>query len=210
MSTQSTFTPEQVKPLLEPLVAKIAERETRLAAELAADREDKNAANVLCRMAGQKEIYNIDTPLGGASQTPAPTVLRFKVDRFVGMELSEAVMDYLDARKANGSMEGPATIDEIYDGLLSGGYKFGGTTENPANHKRAMNIALTRNTAQMHKINENTFALRRWYGMRAARKPLTSAQEYLANLRANESAPPAGESATPGTSASSGGAADKP
>jgi hypothetical protein len=170
MSTQTTFTPEQVRPLLDPLVVKISDREKRLAAELAADREDKNAANVLCRMAGLKELYDIEAPLGTSSEKAAPASLRFKIDEFVGMELSEAVRAYLEARKATGTLEGPATIDEIYDGLLAGGYKFGGATENPANHKRAMNIALTRNTAQMHKINDTTFGLRRWYGMRAPRK----------------------------------------
>lgn len=169
MSTPTQFTPEQIKPLLDPLNAKITERAKRLAADLAADREDKNAANVLCKMAGMPELYKVDGPLEGTG-TPPPTPLKFRVDQFVGLELSEAVTAYLEARKASGTVEGPATIDEIYDGLLAGGYKFGGTTENPANHKRAMNIALTRNTAQMHKINENTFALRRWYGMRAARK----------------------------------------
>lgn len=173
MSTQPTFTPEQVKPLLEPLVAKITERTKRLAAELAADREEKTAANLLCRMAGQKELYNIEGGVEAIAQPP-PAALKFRLDQFVGLELSEAVAEYLEARKASGTMEGPATLDEIYDALLSGGFKFGGNTDNPANHKRAMNIALTRNTAQMHKINENTFALRRWYGMRAARKPATT------------------------------------
>jgi hypothetical protein len=176
MSTNTTFTPEQVKPLLEPLVSKIAERQKRLSAELAADHEEKNAANVLCRMAGMAEMYKLDGTVDGAPKPP-PAPLKFKMDQFVNMDLSVAVAEYLEARKASGTVEGPASIDDIYEGLLSGGYKFGGSTENPANHKRAMNIALTRNTAQMHKINENTFGLRRWYGMRAPRKTTTSSKE---------------------------------
>lgn len=211
MSTPATFTPEQVKPLLEPLVAKITERANRLAAELAADREDKNAANVLCRMAGQKEIYALDAS-GAPVDSAAPgTALRFKVDQFVGLELSEAVSQYLEARKANGSVEAPATIDEIYDALLSGGFKFGGNTDNPANHKRAMNIALTRNTAQMHKINENTFGLRRWYGMRAPRKMVAASSASGQSSSAAASGAPHMEIWDDNTpSASSGGAADKP
>jgi hypothetical protein len=174
MSMNTTFSPEQVKPLLDPLVSKITERAKRLAAELAADREDKNAANVLCRMAGMAEVYKIDD---AGALTPPPAPLRFKTDEFVNMGLSDAVAKYLDARKASGTVEGPATLDEIYEGLLSGGYKFGGSTDNPSNHKRAMNIALTRNTAQIHKINENMFALRRWYGMRAPRKAASGPKE---------------------------------
>jgi hypothetical protein len=169
MSSPLQFTPEQVKPLLDPLVAKINERSKRLADELAADRADKTNANALCLMAGLPGMYKLD---GGADGQIAPSsqALKFKTDDFVGVGLSEAVAKYLEARKASGTMEGPATLDEIYEALLSGGFKFGGTTDNPSNHKRAMNIALTRNTAQIHKINENTFALRRWYGMRSPRK----------------------------------------
>jgi len=120
-------------------------------------------------MAGLPELYTVEATHGVLPPTPRAE-LKFRTDQFVGVGLSEAVAEYLEARKATGTMEAPATLDEIYDALISGGFKFGGATDNPSNHKRAMNIALTRNTAQIHKINDNTFALRKWYGMRASRK----------------------------------------
>lgn len=168
-------------PAIEALKAKVSaadEKKRPLLEQISAiDLEtvpDKQAANHLCKLAGIAPLYpdaGTVTPTSGLA-APPKSALKFRIDQFVNKELSDAVSEYLEARKTTEGMEGPATIDEIYEGLLSGGYKFGGSTDNPSNHKRAMNIALTRNTAQMHKINDTTFALRRWYGLRASpRKP---------------------------------------
>lgn len=87
---------------------------------------------------------------------------------FFNKELGEAVVEYLTLKKT-GDAPAPATIDEIYSALISGGYKFNGASD--SGNKGALKTSLTRNTAQMAKISDDLYGLRKWYGMRAARRP---------------------------------------
>jgi hypothetical protein len=146
----------------------IAPLRRQIAAEEATLGPLKATANQLCKLAGIPEIYSgFD---GGPAAAP-DQALRFRPDQFFNRNLADCVVEYLTARKDNGPKHGPwpASVSEIYDALISGGYKFQGTSDE--NNKRALNIALVRNTVQMAKISDGVFGLRKWYGMRAARKP---------------------------------------
>ncbi len=146
---------------LEHLKEEIATKEAQLLAELL---PLKTTANQLCKLAGLPEEYDLGTasPSGGKRQP------KFKEDQFFNKPLAGSVAAYLEAREEL-QLERPASIDEIYDALASGGYKFEGSTGNPDNSKRALKIALTKNTAQFVKIGEK-FALKKWYNIRGPRK----------------------------------------
>jgi hypothetical protein len=69
-----------------------------------------------------------------------------------------------------------AAGDDIYAALVAGGFKFEGNTGTEDNQKRALKVALTKNTAQFVKIGEN-FGLRSWYKMRAPRNGRKAGEE---------------------------------
>ncbi len=148
---------------LDTLKADIAAKEAQLLAELI---PLKTTANQLSKLAGLPDAYDLDAPESNSAATKRG--LKFKEDQFFNKPLATSVVAYMEARD-EAKMERPASIDEIYDSLVSGGFKFEGATGNPENSKRALKIALTKNTAQFVKIGEK-FALKKWYGMRAARK----------------------------------------
>lgn len=51
--------------------------------------------------------------------------------------------------------------------------------ESDSNNKRALKTALTRNTTYIAKISDDLWGLRKWYGMRAARKSVQAEQEEI-------------------------------
>ena len=121
----------------------------------------KLAVNTLCKQLGQPDAYS--NVVGGSGQPGSPLTLSWKLDQFYNRPLAGCVVDILEARKSRG-MEGPASIDDIYNALKQGGYKFEGTSGNEENTKRAIKIALTKNTAQFAKVKEDIFGLKKWYG----------------------------------------------
>lgn len=175
---------------LEAIKEQIAAKEVRLLAELL---PLKNTANQLCKLAGVPDAYIIDgtdAPAAGGKKT-----LKFKEDQFFNKSLAGSVVAYMEARE-EAAMERPASVDDIYDALVSGGFKFEGSTGNPDNSKRALKIALTKNTAQFVKIGEK-FALKKWYGMRASRKAANggSAEEESTEAAPIEEVEPPSEEA---------------
>jgi hypothetical protein len=125
--------------------------------------------NQLCKLAGLAEEYpDLDARSVGDTALKTAT-LTWKPDQFVGRPLATCVTEYFEARDAKG-MERPATIDEIYEALCQGNYKFEGTTGNVANTKRGIKISLTKNTAQFVKLRDDTFSLKKWYNIRTPRK----------------------------------------
>jgi len=180
---------------LEHLKEEIATKEAQLLAELL---PLKATANQLCKLAGLPEEYDLGAaqPAGGKRQP------KFKEDQFFNKPLAGSVAAYLEAREEL-ELERPASIDEIYDALASGGYKFEGATGNPDNSKRALKIALTKNTAQFVKIGEK-FALKKWYNLRSPRKSApTDNESHEASTPEDSQVPPEQRSdEATGTSAS--------
>jgi hypothetical protein len=184
MSTAYIQAIEAIKSDIATKEAKIQPLRDQIAAEEAQLTPLKATANQLCKLAGIPELYAID-----ASGAPAASdkKLRFPKDQFFNKDLGEAVVDYMEARwAAVGGKASPASTDEIYDAITQHGYKFAGTSDD--NNKRALKIALVRNTTYIAKIGDDLFGLRKWYGMRAARK---SAQEIAAEYTGDEPLTPA-------------------
>lgn len=152
---------QKILDAIDELKAQIAAKEAEHITPL------KLAINSLCGAIGQPAFYSMD----GSGSSTKKMGLEWKIDEFFGRPLATCVSIYLEKRKSVG-MEGPATIDEIYDTLRQGGYKFEGATGSDENNKRALKISLTKNTAQFSKISEDVFGLKKWYqgGTRAPRK----------------------------------------
>lgn len=159
IKTQLAAKEADISPLRQQLAAKEAELVPL-----------KITANELCKLAGLPLEFTIDGPSSAAPAAAShASRLTIRPDQFFNKDLSEAVVEFLSARRTiNGDTPSPATVDEIYTALISGGFKFNGTSD--ANKKNALKTALTRNTTQMAKIGDDLYGLRKWYGMRASRK----------------------------------------
>jgi hypothetical protein len=144
----------------------------------------KQAANQLCKIMGKEPLYALSDDSGSSPKSKSP----WRIDHFFNKGLSPSVNQILTWKKESGS-DGPMTVDEIYEHLMAGGFKFEGTgTEE--NQKRALKIAMVKNTAQFAKIGENVFGLRTWYGMRAPRRKNGEAESEVDSESASEPAPP--------------------
>jgi hypothetical protein len=148
--------------------AAISEIKEKIAAKESEILPLRITVNELCKIAGLPEEYpNLSS--SGTASTTATTTLTWRSDQFFGRPLATCVVEYFEARKKV-AKEGPATIDEIYDALNAGGFKFEGTSGSEANTKRAIKISLTKNTAQFVKVKDDLFALKKWYTLRGPRK----------------------------------------
>jgi hypothetical protein len=128
----------------------------------------KTMVNHLCKQAGVDEEYSLD-PGAGIGAPGSGRTLKFRTDEFFNKGLAPSVVAIMEARDKLG-MERPVSVDDIFSSLVSGGFRFEGSTGTEENSKRALKIALTKNTLYFVKIGDN-FSLKKWYGMRAPRKP---------------------------------------
>jgi len=171
---------ERLSAAIEEIVAQIEAKEAELVPL-------KVTVNHLCQTIGEAPRYAIDGT-GAAPGLPKRNVLSWKIDQFHNRPLAQCVTEYLEAREKAG-LEKPATVDDIYDALTKGGYKFEGTSGSEENTKRAIKISLTKNTAQFSKVGENLFGLKRWYGSRApSRRPSNGSKTTEGDEAGNEAA----------------------
>ncbi|HZP60004.1 MAG TPA: hypothetical protein VFB27_06725 [Opitutaceae bacterium] len=190
MSTAYLQAIEAIKSDIANKEAKVQPLRDQLAAHDAELIPLKTTANQLCKLAGIPELYTV-------SASGAPVIsdnkLHFSKDQFFNKELGEAVVEYLEARwTAAGGKASPAHTNEIYDALTGHGYKFAGTSDD--NNKRALKIAMVRNTTYIAKIDDDLFGLRKWYGMRASRKSGSDTTETTGAEPTSTTTPAVGES----------------
>jgi hypothetical protein len=123
----------------------------RLERELA---DEKRAVNSVCKSAKRPSLYpDVDT----AAQASIGSIRR---DQWYGQGVSTAIREYLVIRRS--ANLGPATVNEIYDALVSGGYAF--DAKDAENSKRGLRISLTKNTAIFHRLPDGShFGLLEWY-----------------------------------------------
>lgn len=137
---------EAVSKTIELVQTQIAELDQQLL-------EKKRMVNDLCRLAGQSPLYG-DAEL--ASSLGAGAILP---DAYYGKALATVVRMVLERRKASG--RGAATVNEIYDDMVAGGYNFGG--KNDDNNKRGLYVSLGKNSYMFHKLPNGTYGLLDWY-----------------------------------------------
>ena len=130
----------------------IATLQEQLRKHLEAAAETKRVINSLCRTVGRAPIY------ADEEQIDHPANIRR--DQWYGQPLSTAIREYLTMRRS--ANQGPATVNEIHDALVLGGYEF--EAKDDDNAKRGLRVSLTKNTAIFHRLpGGNTFGLIEWY-----------------------------------------------
>lgn len=146
------------------LVAKIDERMKPII-------EDKRMVNKLCDHANLPPRYpDVETDATRGSMT-------FRRDQFHAKPLATAVREFLEQRGPSdrGGL-GAATVNEIFDALVAGGYQ--PETDDLENAKRGLRIALTKNSVTFYRIEGGPFGssygLLEWY---PRAKPQTSENE---------------------------------
>jgi len=113
--------------------------------------EKKRVANDLCALNGRAPIY-ADT----GSSSVATSI---RSDEFYGKPLATVVRTVLEKRAA--ANLGAATVNEIYDAMVQGGYPF--DAKNDENAKRGLYISLGKNSTTFHKLPNGTYGLLDWY-----------------------------------------------
>src|SRR5690349_12766590 len=102
--------------------------------------EKKRMVNGLCNLIKQPPMY------ADADLIPSSGMGPTRADEYYGQPLATAIRMILERRQL--AKLGPATVNEIYDALIAGGYKFNTTVEEHA--KRGLYSALTKNTVTFH------------------------------------------------------------
>ncbi len=116
-------------------------------------RDKKRMVNDLCRLAGRDPLYSdADTGASGV-------VASIRSDEFYGKPLATVVRSVLEKRGA--ANLGAASVAEIYDAMVQGGYEFKG--KNDDNNKRGLYISLGKNTSTFHKLPNGNYGLLEWY-----------------------------------------------
>jgi len=124
----------------------------KLEAELLSD---KKLVNELLVRNGQAPRF---TDIGRSS---TPSISSIRRDQFHGRPLATAGREYLEMRGPSdrGGL-GAASVNEIYEALLQGGYTF--DTKNDLNAKRGLREALSKNTPVFRRVGD-AYGLTEWY-----------------------------------------------
>ena len=129
----------------------IADLEARLQELDTESRKIKTLINGLCNIIGLPLKYqDIEEERIAVSQQRA--------DEYYGRPLATVVTEVLKKRDTQGL--GAATLDEIYDQLVAGGFDF--TGKNDGIKKRGLAISMSKNK-KFHHLPNDTWGLFSWY-----------------------------------------------
>jgi hypothetical protein len=154
-------TTEQRWTMAEHIKHTLAELQADIDARMTALAEDKRMVNRLAARIGLPPVY----PDGEIEPQQASAVIGR--DDFVGQPLMTAMRLYLEKRKLAMPQSAPATVNELYDGLLEGGYEFESKKEE--NAKRIIRITLTKNSGTFYRVGK-AYGLVVWYGPKVQKK----------------------------------------
>src|SRR5690349_21105008 len=99
----------------------IADAQAKLREQERAVLESKRIINSLCKLAGAPEMYP------DAAEASSGPSLSIRGDQFYGQPLASSIKAVLDLRRARN--DGPASVNQIYESLVAGGFKFETTNE---------------------------------------------------------------------------------
>lgn len=137
-----------LKPAVDLLMGRLKEQQRAVI-------DTKKSINAICSAANEPPMF-AESELSGESRGPS---LSIQSDQFYGQPLATSIRDILEMRRA--LKQGPASVNEIFEALNQGGFKF--ETKNEENSKRGLRISLTKNTAIFHKLPNGRFGLVEWY-----------------------------------------------
>lgn len=145
--------------------------------------EHKRTVNGLCRLLSRPPMFPETDPTSNAP---------LRDDEFYGKPLATAVQEVLERRKRAG--QGAATVADIYDSLVRGGFHF--STKNAENAKRNLYSSLQKNM-KFHRLPNGSYGLTEWYpNVRKARDDQDSSGDgkaQSAGLDGNETQKDNGE-----------------
>ena len=128
----------------------IAKFEEELRHHEAETRRIKRTINDLCRMSGQGARY-ADAEIDRESRSSV------KTDEYYGQPMATAVRMVLERNRA---VRGALVVNEIYEELIAGGFKF--DTKNVENAKRSLRISLGKNPI-FHHLPNGSYGMTEWY-----------------------------------------------
>jgi hypothetical protein len=113
--------------------------------------EKQRMVNSLCDLIGQTRLY-ADTSVSSGLRA-------LRSDQYYGQPLATAIRMVLERRQAAG--QGPATVSDIYDDLVAGGYLFNAKSDE--NAKRGVYGTLSKSSGAFHKLPNGDYGLLEWY-----------------------------------------------
>lgn len=129
--------------------------------------DKKKMVNSLCSLVGKPPLYPDSSLQTSGGLRP------LRPDEYYEKGLASAMRMVLDRREA--ANVGPASVSEIYEALVEGGYKF--DTKNEANAKRNLYSALAKNSVTFHRLPNGSWGLMTWYpNVRASKKGKPAAE----------------------------------
>ncbi len=128
----------------------------KLRTEIAVHRQqmcDKmRTINTLCGLVGREPMFSATDLDDSSSASPVTR------DAYYGQDIADVIEDILRRRKAAG--KGAATVNEIYEAMQSGGFRFSAKSDD--NAKRGLYISLGKNP-KFHKVPDGSYGLTAWY-----------------------------------------------
>jgi hypothetical protein len=150
---------EHVSRTIEMVQSQILNLEKELA-------EKKRMVNSLCGLVGRSPVYANTEPGSGIS-------VGIRSDEFYGKPLASVVRAILEKRSAAGLWA--ASLDEIFEAMLQGGFRF--DAKNDGTAKRALAISLSKNTVTFHRLPNGNIGLTEWYPEAAKNKPVNGSKK---------------------------------
>jgi hypothetical protein len=138
---------EELRPAIAALQSDLQDIEKKAA-------ETKRAINRLCELAGAPPMYALTD-----TDSSRPNVTTLRNDQFYGKVMNTAAREYLEMRK--GANLGPATPREIYEALVTGGFKF--DTKIESNAITGLRQILRKNSSIFHRLPHGAYGLLSWY-----------------------------------------------
>ena len=138
---------ESLEKAIEVLKQKVEQKAKEL-------NDAKKAVNQFCACIGESPVYEVS----GETET-GQIITDLKGHEYYMKPLATVITNILERRGQRG---GPATVKEIYEQMLAGGYLF--ETKVAENAMRNIRISMAKNTATFHKLpNSGKFGLVKWF-----------------------------------------------
>ncbi len=154
---------DPAQTLIDQAIDQLRSVEAEMAPLQAKAVELRHTVNGICKLTGREPLFpDPDAGLNRAAAAAAKTRPAVAPDRFVGVPLATAVRQVLEMRKAHAGTTSPASVDEIYDVLVEGGFEF--PSRDQDNQRRGLAVSLAKNTPVFRKLPNGSFGLTEWYG----------------------------------------------
>jgi hypothetical protein len=151
---------EYIDKTIEELRTKISEKEAELV-------EMKKTVNQLCKVAQLSPIYTTEV------EPEKTSIGLLRGDEYYMQPIARVIGWILERRKVAGA--GPATVEEIYEVMKAGGYKF--DSKDDVDAMRGISISMSKNVAKFHRLPSGKFGLTDWYELKEKKQAENNKEE---------------------------------